>query len=77
MLPSGFRLIKKEVLEKLSLESSRYDIESEIILKAAREGYRIESVPVKTVYRDEKSRINPIVDTIRFIALIIRAALKP
>lgn len=73
---SGFRLIKREVLQKIDLESSNYEIESEMIIKAARAGFRIESVPIKTVYNDEKSRINPIVDAFRFIAFLARTALK-
>ena len=73
---SGFRLIKREVLQSVSLESSNYEIESEMIIKAARAGFRIESVPIKTVYKDEKSKINPIIDTIRFMFFLITTALK-
>jgi glycosyltransferase involved in cell wall biosynthesis len=73
---SGFRLIKREVLQKIDLESSNYEIESEMIIKAARAGFRIESVPIKTVYKDEKSRINPVVDAFRFIAFLARTAFK-
>lgn len=69
---SGFRLIKREVIEKIKLESSNFEIESEMIIKAARAGFRIEFVPVKTVYQDEKSKINPLFDTVRFICLMIR-----
>jgi glycosyltransferase involved in cell wall biosynthesis len=68
----GFRLIKKEVLEKIQLETSKYEIESEIIIKAAQAGFKIESVPIRTIYRGEKSQINPFVDTLRFIRFIIR-----
>lgn len=72
----GFRLIKKEVLEKVKLESRRFDIETELIIKAARLGFRIESVPIKTVYGGEVSRINPVIDTLRFIALMIKLSFK-
>ena len=68
----GFRLIKREVLQKIDLRSDRFEIESELIIKAAAAGFEIESVPIKTVYEDEKSKINPIKDTIRFIAFMIR-----
>ena len=69
----GFRLIKISALKKINLVSSNFDIDSEILLKAAKAGCRIESVPVKTVYKDERSRINPFVDTLRFIRLLLRA----
>lgn len=68
----GFRLIRREVLEKIELESSNFEIESEMIVKAAKANFRIESAPVKTVYQDEKSKINPLIDTLRFIVLMIK-----
>lgn len=68
----GFRLIKKEVLEKLKLTTSRYETESELLIKTSRLGFKIESVPIKTVYSDEKSQINPFLDTLRFIRFIVK-----
>ncbi len=68
----GFRLIKKEVLEKINLKTSKYETESEIIIKASRLGFKIESVPIKTIYSGEKSQINPFIDTLRFIKFMIR-----
>jgi hypothetical protein len=68
----GFRLIKSEVLKKINLETSKYEIESEILIKASRLGFKIESVPIKTVYGEERSRINPVLDTLRFIRYIIK-----
>lgn len=70
----GFRLIKSDVLHKIDLKSSNYEIESEILLKAARNGFKIESVPIKTVYNNELSRINPFVDTIRFLSFLVKTA---
>jgi len=66
----GFRLIKKGVLEKLKLKTRNYEIESEVLIKASRLGFKIESVAIKTVYQDEKSKINPFVDTLRFVRFI-------
>ncbi len=68
----GFRLIKREVLENIRLESAKYEIDSEIILRAAEHGFKIESVPIRTVYQNEKSRIDPVLDTIRFFAFLAR-----
>lgn len=72
----GFRLIKKEVLEKIKLETSKYEIESEMLINAARLKFKIKSVPITTVYRGEKSQINPVVDTLRFIRFIWRQLWK-
>lgn len=69
---SGYRLIKKEVLEKVNLKSSNFEIESEMIIKSARAGFKIESVPIKTVYNNEKSKVNPVTDTLRFIVFVAK-----
>ncbi|RJP28840.1 MAG: glycosyltransferase family 2 protein [Candidatus Omnitrophota bacterium] len=68
----GFRLIKKRLLEKISFSTKKYETESEIIIKAARLGFKIGSIPVTTVYSGEKSNINPFIDTVRFIKFIWR-----
>lgn len=66
----GFRLIKREVLEKLNLRTHNYETESEILLQASRLGFRIESIPIQSIYRRERSYIHPLIDTLRFIKLI-------
>jgi glycosyltransferase involved in cell wall biosynthesis len=70
---SGFRLIDTDVLRHITLESRRYDLESEILIKAGRLGYSIGSVPISTVYHDQESSIDPVVDTLRFLRLLWRA----
>jgi glycosyltransferase involved in cell wall biosynthesis len=70
---NGYRLFDAEVLRTVKLESRRYDMESEILIRAARQGYRIASVPISTIYHDEESSINPFVDTLRFFRLVWRA----
>ncbi len=73
----GFRLIKRDVLEAIKLDASKYEIESEMIIKAARKGFKIESAPIKTVYSGQMSRINPFLDTLRFLMFIIKISFKP
>jgi glycosyltransferase involved in cell wall biosynthesis len=66
----GFRLIRGAVLKKLDLSTLKYETESEILIQAAKNNFKIESIPVKSIYENHKSRINPILDTIRFCNLI-------
>lgn len=66
----GFRLIKKEVLQKTRLSTRKFETESEILFETAKLGYRILSVPVKTIYSSENSHIKPVRDTIRFFKFI-------
>ena len=40
-------------------------------MRLARKGARIGAVPTTTVYGDEKSSINPFVDTGRFFRLVL------
>ncbi len=66
----GFRLMKAELLRRINLNTCKYETESEILIKAARLGYRIESLPIQTVYAGEKSSIHPVKDTIRFFKFL-------
>ncbi len=68
----GFRYISCDVLRQIHLTASDFEIETEVLMKTSRLGYPILSVPIKTIYRDETSKIRPIKDTIRFFAYIFR-----
>ena len=68
----GFRLIRKKILEKLSLKTNKFEIESEIIVEAGKNGVKIESIPIQTVYQKEHSHINPFLDTLRFFKFVFR-----
>jgi len=70
---SGYRFIKKDLIEKISLKDGRFQMETEIIVKAARAGFSIGEVLIKTIYFEKfKSHVNPFVDTVRFIRLVLR-----
>lgn len=68
----GYRLIKTNVLKSIELLTTNFEIESEVLIAASRNNFRIESVPIKTIYRDERSKISPVIDTVRFINFISR-----
>jgi glycosyltransferase involved in cell wall biosynthesis len=68
----GFRLISCVVFDNIKLTSTNFEIESEILIKASRKGYKIDSVPIKTIYEGEQSKIHPVKDTIRFIRFLLR-----
>lgn len=68
----GFRLYAAPILPYLATESSRYAAESETLLRAAAQNIKIGSVPIQVIYRDEKSKIRPVRDTIRFFAMVRR-----
>ena len=69
----GFRMFTRELaLEFMNTASSNFDFETEMLAIAARCGGKIAAVPVSTVYGDEKSKIRPVRDTVRFLALMKR-----
>jgi hypothetical protein len=69
---NGFRLYGIEVLKQVNVEASRFAAESEILLEIAGLGIPIHSVPVQTVYGDERSKIRPVRDTVRFFKMLRR-----
>lgn len=69
---SGYRLIRADVIRKIDLVTSRYETESEILIKSSRVGARISSIPIRTIYGSEESTIHPFRDTIRFFVLVFR-----
>jgi len=75
---SGFRFIDLKVLETVKLETSNFDTEPELLLKASWEGYKITNVPITTIYHEDfVSHVNPFIDTIKFFKLVFRGlALK-
>jgi glycosyltransferase involved in cell wall biosynthesis len=66
----GFRLARKELLPVLMAPSNRFEFESESIILAARHGYRLGFVPIRTIYTDQHSKIRPLRDTMRYLRLI-------
>ena len=69
---SGYRLVKNKVLKEITLTSRRYDIESEMLIKAGKRGFGIKSILIKTIYRQEISHFHKFWDTLRFIKLILK-----
>ncbi len=69
----GYRLIDRHLFGVLAqARSSRFDFVSETLLLLARASVRIYSIPVATIYTDQRSSIHPVSDTARFIKLLVR-----
>lgn len=73
----GYRFIGKDVLQTIKLTSGCYEIESEILIKSAKRGFSIHSVPVQTIYQGEASHIRPVRDTLRFVKYLIKEVFSP
>ena len=70
---SGFRLIRTEVLRSVELHTERYETESELLIKAGRIGFKIQSIPINTIYNAEVSNIKPLREMWLFTKLLINS----
>ena len=70
---SGYRLIPTAILKNITLSSSRFDLEPELLIKAARAGYDVKSIEISTIYHAGRSWINPPIDTIRFLIMLMKS----
>ena len=62
----GFRLVHLPSWAKLSLETRRFEVESEMLLAFIEAGLRVEFVPIQVIYNRQSSKIRPLPDTIRW-----------
>ncbi len=69
----GYRAIRINCIDNLKLNNKGFQLESELILKFGKAGYRLAEVPISTIYNNEKSAINPVGDTLKFIQLVIQS----
>jgi glycosyltransferase involved in cell wall biosynthesis len=72
----GFRLYRRDVYRRTPITPGRYELESEIIVRAARLGFRLDHVDIPTVYGEEKSQISAIRDVPRIVGTLIRLTLE-
>jgi len=74
---SGYRVMKSEVLRNMSLRSGEYEIESEMLVKTARQGFRVIEVPISFEQRTYgTSRLDPMVDGFKILLSIVSAYMR-
>lgn len=67
----GFRLMRLDTWDALDLRGRRFDLESEVLIKACRRGARVAQVPIRAIYHPAAaSKINPVLDACRFFRLL-------
>jgi glycosyltransferase involved in cell wall biosynthesis len=71
---SGYRVMKSKILLNMSLRSGEYEIESEMLVKTARQGFRVLEVPISFEQRTYgTSRLDPVVDGFKILLSIVKA----
>jgi dolichol-phosphate mannosyltransferase len=74
----GYTVIRRSALKRLDLERlyDRYGFPNDMLFAACRAGLAVESVPVRSVYADEVSGINPVKVVPTILLLIARNLLR-
>lgn len=72
---TGFRLYHKRLIDTTGFPENRFEAESAVVVRAARRGLRIRSVPVRLGFADGRStsHYRPIVDSLRIARAVARA----
>ena len=75
---SGLRVFSKDVLDVFSksLKSRNFEIETEMIVVASKNGYKIGEIPINYYKRDGITKLNPLVDGFRILKTIFRSAFR-
>jgi len=63
----GFRLVDLERARQAGAATRHFEYESEMLVTFVRRGFRVEFVPIQTIYRGERSKIRPLSDTWRWL----------
>ncbi|MGD8307599.1 MAG: hypothetical protein PVF17_13160, partial [Ignavibacteria bacterium] len=66
----GFRAFKSDVVKNIETTYPGYEAESEILILAARNNYKIGFCNISTIYGNQKSKMNPIKTTFGFIKIL-------
>ena len=74
---SGFRFYSARLIDGIDLRTDGFDMESEVIVRAGRRGYRIVTIPIELGFVDglSTSHYKPLADTLRIAWTVTRARL--
>lgn len=67
----GFRAYASKIFDTVTLTCSRFEMESEVILKTNAAGFRIRFVPIQTLYCSTQSHISHCVDMYRWVRAVV------
>jgi glycosyltransferase involved in cell wall biosynthesis len=68
----GYRIYSSDLLKQIHCEYKRFEMESEIIIKAVHKSFSVGHVKVQTLYLNGDSHISHIKDTVRWIRSVIK-----
>jgi glycosyltransferase involved in cell wall biosynthesis len=69
----GFRLMNLDAWSALPITATHFEIESDVLLAFIAAGHAVEFVPIRVIYKSERSKIHPLRDAIRWFRWWSRA----
>ena len=74
---SGYRLLSRRLVDAVLSSGERgFEFEMDMIVISIKRGWRIEGVPIRTIYGDEVSNIKPIQHVVHFFRMVRDARRK-
>lgn len=68
---SGYRLLSRRMMETmLASPETNFEFEVDMIVQCIRRGFKMEWVPIRTIYGDEKSHIRPLRHAVNFVRIM-------
>jgi glycosyltransferase involved in cell wall biosynthesis len=76
---SGFRFYSAALLRKVKMRTDGFDMESEVIVRAGRHGFKILTIPISLGFVDGQStsHYKPLKDTLKIAWTVAKAMIKP
>ena len=77
-IQTGFRIYSRDLLEATGFPENRFEAESAVVVRAARRGFTIATVPVELGFADGRStsHYRPLIDSLRIAEAVVRARLE-
>lgn len=75
---TGFRYYSRRLIEDVGFPEARFEAESAVVVRAARRGFTVITVPVRLGFADGRttSHYRPLVDSLRIAGAVTRARLE-
>jgi glycosyltransferase involved in cell wall biosynthesis len=77
-IQTGFRFYSRRLIETVGFPEARFEAESAVVVRAARRGFRVVTVPVHLGFADGRttSHYRPLIDSLRIAGAVTRARLE-
>ncbi len=77
-IQTGFRYYSRRLIEDVGFPEARFEAESAVVVRAARRGFRVVTVPVRLGFADGRttSHYRPLMDSLRIAGAVTRARLE-